>query len=139
MVRVYKIGCVEDKRLVLDCGRTEVRDVFVLIEKRAIDGEAEIHEGRRERDEVGNDEIHIDRCAREGGVDGVVRVSRVVGRVVPGSVEGLRDVYDLAGEHGAVYAGQALYPVASWVGARPVYGFHARDAITILVVYGAVD
>ncbi len=38
-----------------------------------------------------------------------------------------------------MYTGQALYPVAGGVDARPVCGFRARDTIAILVVYSPVD
>ncbi len=89
MIGVDQVCGVEHEGVVLDRGRIQVRDVLVLVVERAVDGEAEIHEGRCERHEVGDDEVHVDRRAREGGVDGVVRVPGVVGRVMPGPVEGL--------------------------------------------------
>lgn len=130
---------MEDECLVPDHGRAIVRDVLVLIVERAVDGETEIHECRCVRDEVGHDEVHVDRCAGELRVEGMVRIPGVVGRVVPGAVEGLRDVDDLVREHGAVYAEQALEPVGTRAGARAVHGQHARDAISLLVIYSAVD
>lgn len=65
VVGIDQVRGVEDERVVHNSGGIRIGNVLVLVVEDVIDQEAEVHIGRGAGDEVGDDEVHVDRRARE--------------------------------------------------------------------------